>query len=229
MAGAVLVAGGTGALGEAVVRDLLESGRRVTATYVVEAERERIVAELSQFDALSLVEADLTDPAAVAATVAGVDDLAAVINLVGGYAGGRRVHETEVAEFERMVDLNLRPLFLLAHQAMPRLIMAEGAAFVGVSARAAVSPGGGAAAYSATKAAVLAFIQALDAEYRDDGVRCNAVLPSIIDTLANRDAMPDSDHERWVSPAEIASVISFLVSPESRPTSGAAIPVYGRA
>lgn len=229
MGGAVLVAGGTGALGEAVVRKLLESGRPVTATYVVEEERERIVAALSQFDALSIVEADLTDPAAVAATVARVADLAAVVNLVGGYAGGRKVHETEVAELERMVDLNLRPLFLLAQQAMPRLMTVDGAAFVGVSARAAVSPGGGAAAYTATKAGVLAFVQALDAEYRDDGVRCNAVLPSIIDTPANREAMPKSDHERWVSPAEIAAVISFLVSPESRPTSGAAIPVYGRA
>ncbi len=225
----MLVAGGTGALGAAVVAALLEAGRPVTATYIVEAERERVERELAGAGELTFLAADLTDASVVARTVAAVDDLGAVVNLVGGYAGGERVHETDPATFDRMVSLNLRPLFLLAHHAMPRLLTAGGASFVGVSARAAVSPGGGAAAYSATKAAVLAFIQAIDAEYRDDGVRCNAVLPSVIDTPANRSAMPGADHDCWVLPAEIASVVAFLVSDQSAATSGAAIPVYGRA
>jgi NAD(P)-dependent dehydrogenase (short-subunit alcohol dehydrogenase family) len=92
-----------------------------------------------------------------------------------------------------------------------------------------VQPFAGAAGYIASKAAVIAFAQAVAAEYRGDGIRCNAILPSVIDTPANRAAMPDADHERWVKPAEIAAVIAYLLSSDSAPTSGAAIPVYGRA
>ena len=101
--------------------------------------------------------------------------------------------------------------------------------FSGVSARAALSPFPGAAGYVTGKAAVLAFIRALDTEYRSSGIRCNAILPSVIDTPANRASMPDADHARWVKPAEIAAVISNLLSDDSSPVSGAAIPVYGRA
>jgi NAD(P)-dependent dehydrogenase (short-subunit alcohol dehydrogenase family) len=225
----VLVAGGTGALGAAVLRDLLEAGHPVAATGVVDRERERVEEELGGVEGLALVRADLMEPDAAAAAVESVEDLGAVVNLVGGFAGGRNVHETEPEEFERMLRLNLRPGFLLARAAMPRLVAAGGGAFVGVSARAAVRPFAGAAGYVAAKAAVLAFIQALDAEYREQGVRCNAILPSVIDTPANRAAMPDADHSKWVPPEQIARVVRFLVSEESAPTSGAAVPVYGRA
>jgi len=112
---------------------------------------------------------------------------------------------------------------------MPRLISNGGGAFVGVSARPALQPFAGAAGYITAKAGVLAFIRALDAEYRQDGVRCNAILPSVIDTSANRRAQPGADYSRWVPPQQIAHVVRFLVSDESAPTSGAAIPVYGRA
>jgi NAD(P)-dependent dehydrogenase (short-subunit alcohol dehydrogenase family) len=226
---AVLVAGGTGALGSAVVRDLLEAGHPVTATWVVERERERTERELSGLGELELVEADLFDPAAVEDAVTGVKGLGAVVNLVGGYAGGKSVHELELEEFERMLHLNLRPAFLLAHAAMPILAERGGGAFVAVSARAAVKPFAGAAGYITAKAGVLALVQALDVEYRDAGVRCNAVLPSVIDTRANRESMPDADHSRWVPPGQIAAVVRFLISDDSAPVSGAAVPVYGRA
>ena len=112
---------------------------------------------------------------------------------------------------------------------MPRLVERGGGAFVGVSARAALRPFAGAAGYVAGKAALLAFVQALDAEYRDQGVRANAILPSVIDTPANREAQPDADHSKWVDPGAIAKVVRFLVSDDSAPMSGAAVPVYGRA
>ena len=112
---------------------------------------------------------------------------------------------------------------------MPRLVAAGGGAYVGVSARAALAPFAGAAGYITAKAGVIAFVQALAVEYRDAGVRANAVLPSVIDTPANRAAMPNADQSRWVPPAEIAKVVRFLVSDDSKPTSGAAVPVYGRA
>ncbi|MGH2803768.1 MAG: SDR family oxidoreductase, partial [Thermoleophilaceae bacterium] len=166
---------------------------------------------------------------AAEAAVASVPELEAVVNLVGGFADGPRVHETDPKEFERLMRLNVTPLFLLARAAMPRLVERGGGAFVGVSARTALRPYPGAAAYATSKAAVLALIQALDVEYRRDGVRCNAILPSVIDTPANREAQPDADHSRWVQPEEIARVVRFLVSPDSAVSSGAAVPVYGRA
>lgn len=225
----VLVAGGTGALGGAVVAELLAAGRAVTATYRSEAERDRTHAALAGAEGLELVPADLMDPDSADAVVAGVEGLGAVVNLVGGFSAGPRVHEAEPAEFDRMLALNLRPGFLLARAAMPRLVEAGGGAWVGVSARSALRPFPGAAAYVTAKAGVLAFTQALDVEYGSRGVRCNAILPSVIDTPANRRGQPDADHSRWVPPEQIAKVVRFLVSDDSAPTSGAAIPVYGRA
>ena len=224
----VLVAGGTGALGTAVVQELLDAGYSCELTWIVDAERERIESALA--DRVTLVRADLTDPdGGVAEAVAGVGDLEAVVNLVGGYPSGPLVHETDLADFQRMVELNLTPAFLLAREAMPRLVERGGGAFVGVSARAALRPFAGAAGYIAGKAALLAFVQALDAEYKGKGVRANAILPSVIDTPANRAAQPDADYSKWVDPKAIAKVVRFLVSDESATLSGAAVPVYGRA
>ena len=223
----VLVTGGTGALGSAVVQELLDSGYSCAVTWIVERERERAEQEFG--DRAVLIEADLCEAEAAAQAVADVDDLEAVVNLVGGFASGPLVHETDPEEFMRMLQLNLVPGFNLAHAAMPRLMERGSGAFVGVSARAALRPFPGAAGYVSAKAAVLAFIQALDAEYKAHGIRCNAILPSVIDTPANRESMPDADYSKWVKPAEIAKVVRFLVSDESEPTTGAAIPVYGRA
>ena len=220
----VLVAGGTGYLGNAVVRELIGSGYDVAATWVVERERERLESE-----PVELIEADLFDADQVDAAIAGVSELEAVVNLVGGFSDGPRVHETDPGEFERMLRLNVMPGFLLARAAMPRMMERGGGAFVGVSARPALRPFAGAAGYISSKAAVLALVQALDAEYKGDGIRCNAILPSVIDTPANRESMPDADHAKWVPPEQIAKVVRFLVSEDSAPTSGAAVPVYGRA
>lgn len=222
---AVLVAGGTGALGTAVVAEMLDRGHAVTATWVSRAEADRMPAH----DRLTLREADLLDPSAAAEAVSSVADLTAVIDLVGGFAMGPKVDATETGDFERMLRLNLMPAFNLAREAMPRMASAGGGAFVCVSARAALEPFAGASGYITAKAGVLAFVRALDAEYRDAGVRCNAVLPSVIDTPANREAMPKAGHAKWVPPAEIARVIRFLASEDSAPTSGAGVPVYGRA
>jgi NAD(P)-dependent dehydrogenase (short-subunit alcohol dehydrogenase family) len=224
---AVLVAGGTGALGGAVLRELAESGYDVTATWLVEREAERIESELG--DSVRLLQADLLDGAGAAGAVEAVEELEAVVNLVGGFSDGPKAHETDPDEFMKLIRLNVLPAFLLARAAMPVLSERGGGAFVAVSARAALRPFPGAAGYITGKAAVLALVQALDSEYKGAGVRCNAILPSVIDTPANREATPDADFDRWVKPAEIAKVIRFLVSDDSAPVSGAGVPVYGRA
>ncbi|MDO3702150.1 SDR family NAD(P)-dependent oxidoreductase [Micromonospora sp. C28SCA-DRY-2] len=222
----VLVTGGTGGLGGAVTAAFVEAGWRVvvpqrTSPATTADGPVRVVADLTgPAGAQHAVEAAAGDPAA---------PLRAVVNLVGGYAGGGKVHETPVDEFERMLTVNLRPTHLVTRAALPHLIAAGGGAVVCVSSRAAVAPFAGAAGYVTAKAAVLAFAAAVAVEYRSAGVRCNTVLPSVIDTPANRAAQPDADHSRWVDPAEIARVIRFLASDESAPTSGASVPVYGRA
>jgi len=225
-----IVTGGTGGLGSAVVARLLDDGWRVVVPWIVESELSRV----QERDGLELVQADLFDPDMVAEVVAlGAGDaeapLRGVVNLVGGFAMGGRVHETPIGDFERQFRLNLRPTYLVTAAALPHLLEHGRGSIVCVGTRAAVQPFSGAAGYISSKAAVIAFAQAVAVEYKLTGIRCNAILPSVIDTPANRASMPNADHERWVKPAEIAGTIAYLLSEDSQPTSGAAIPVYGRA
>ena len=222
----VLVTGGTGGLGAAVTAAFLDDGWRVVVPWIAERELERV----ESHDRLELVRADLFDPDAVAGAVAAAGpSLRAVVNLVGGFAEHGRVHETPIETFEEQLRLNLRPTYLVCAAALPLLLAAGGGAIVCVSSRAARRPFSGAAGYVVSKAAVLALVDTLDAEYRKDRVRVNAVLPSVIDTPFNRASMPDADFDTWVAPAEIARVIRFLCSDESSATSGAHVPVYGQA
>jgi NAD(P)-dependent dehydrogenase (short-subunit alcohol dehydrogenase family) len=222
----VLVTGGTGGLGAAVTRAFLGDGWRVVVPWIAERELQRV----EEHERLELVQADLFDPAAVARAVdATGPTLRALVNLVGGFASHGRVHETEVETFEEQLRLNLRPTYLACSAALPVMLNNDGGAIVCVSSRAARQPFAGAAGYIVGKAAVLALVDALDAEYREDGVRVNAVLPSVIDTPANRASMPDADFDTWVRPDQIARVIRFLCSDDASVTSGAHVPVYGLA
>jgi NAD(P)-dependent dehydrogenase (short-subunit alcohol dehydrogenase family) len=229
-----IVTGGTGGLGAAVVACLLNQGWRVVVPWIAERELERV----AERPGLELIQADLFDPDSVRGVVeAGGADadspLRGLVNLVGGFAAGGRVHETPVEDFERQFKLNLRATYLMT-QAFIARVLAEGegqaeAAIVCVGTRAVRRPFSGAAGYISSKAAVLSFSEAVALEYRDDGIRCNAILPSVIDTPGNRASMPNADFSKWVKPDEIAEVISHLLSTDSTPVSGAAIPVYGRA
>jgi NAD(P)-dependent dehydrogenase (short-subunit alcohol dehydrogenase family) len=225
-----IVTGGTGGLGAAVVKRLLDDGWRVVVPWVAERELDRV----QRREGLELTQADLFDHEAVAAVVSLAANgsgapLRGLVNLVGGFAAGGRVHETPIEEFEKQFRFNLRPTYLMTQAAVPHMLESGGGSIVCVGTRAAVQPFPGAAGYIASKAAVIAFSQAVAVEYRNDGIRCNTILPSVIDTPANRASMPNADHDRWVKPVEIAGVIAHLLSRDSTPTSGAAIPVYGRA
>ena len=230
MGRSAIVTGGTGGLGPAVVARLLDGGWRVVVPWIAEQERER----LAKRENLELVHADLFDSAGVGRVVqAGAADrdapLEGLVNLVGGFAVGGRVHETPIEAFEQQFRLNLRGTYLMTAATLQVMLERSRGSVVCVGTRAALQPFSGAAGYIASKAAVIAFAQAVAVEYRNDGLRCNAILPSVIDTAANRAATPNADFGKWVQPAEIAGVIEFLLSDDSAPISGAAVPVYGRA
>ena len=230
MPGSALITGGTGGLGAAVTRAFLDGGWRVVVPVFDERERDRLAAhERLVLEPADLADSDSTSAVARLAAADPAAPLRAVVNLVGGYAAAGRVHETPVEDYEAQLRLNLRPTYLVCHAAIPHMQAAGGGAIVCVSSRAALKPFAGAAGYIVAKAAVLAFVDVLAAEYRDDGIRANAILPSVIDTPGNRASMPDADSSRWVAPEQIASVVRFLCEDGAGVVSGAHIPVYGRA
>jgi NAD(P)-dependent dehydrogenase (short-subunit alcohol dehydrogenase family) len=153
--------------------------------------------------------------------------LDAMVNTVGGYAGGVTLWDLDTKTFERMLALNLRAGYALARAAIVPMLKQKSGAIVNVAAKAAFDHAGGASAYAASKAAALAMIDSLAADAKGSGVRVNSILPSIIDTPANRKAMPEADFATWPKPEDIARVILFLCSDEARVIHGAAIPVYG--
>lgn len=221
-----IITGGTGGLGAAVVARFIAGGWRVVVPWVNEAELERV----ERSDDLVLVEADLFDVDAVAALAAEAGpDLRAVVNLVGGFAAGDRMHETDVSVLEAQLRINLTPAWLVTSAALPAMLAAGEGAVVCVSSRTALQPFSGGAAYATAKRAVLGLVDSLHVEYHRDGIRTNAVLPSTIDTPGNRAAMPDTDPSDWVTAEQIGATIFDLCSADFAATSGAHIPVYGKA
>jgi NAD(P)-dependent dehydrogenase (short-subunit alcohol dehydrogenase family) len=226
------VAGGTGGLGRAVSLAFLAEGATVVVTYRRQDELDglRSVAGASA-TRLSGHAVDVTDEAAVRALVAGVvaqhGRLDALVNAVGGYAGGVKLWEAEAKVFDQMLALNLRSGYALARAAVPAMLKQGRGAIVNVAAKAAFDHPAGAAAYAASKAAAVAMLDSLAAEVKGTGLRINSILPSIIDTEPNRKAMPKADFSKWPKPEEIARVILFLCSDDGRVVHGAAVPVYG--
>lgn len=228
----VLIAGGTGGLGRAITLLALQQGACIAVPYRREEEFASLVQVVGDVgDRLAGFRADVTDPAATAKLVEEVRGrfgrLDALVNSVGGYAGGLALWETDAATFNRMIDLNLRAAYALAHAVVPALLAQKEGAIVNVSAKAAWDHAAGASAYAASKAAGVALLDSLAADLRGTGVRVNSILPSIIDTPANREAMPRADFAKWPKPEEIARVVLFLLSDEARVIHGASVPVFG--
>lgn len=227
-----VVAGGTGGLGRSVSLAFLAEGARVAVTYRKPEELDLLKAAAgADGPRLEGHPVDVTDEAAVAALVKDVlsrhGRLDALVNTVGGYAGGSKLWELDAKVFDAMLNLNLRSGFALSRAAARAMLKQGHGAIVNVASKAALDPGAGEAAYAASKAAALALIDSLAADLQGTGVRANTVLPSIIDTEANRKAMPGADFAKWPKPKEIARVILFLCSDDAKVIHGAAIPVYG--
>lgn len=221
-----IITGGTGGLGAAVTIRFLEAGWRV----VVPWRQERELGRLPSHERLEPLEADLFDPEAVArmADAAG-RGTRAVVNLAGGFHAGGRVHESPSSDLSAQLRLNVETAWIATSAALPAMLAAGEGAVVCVSSRTALQPFPGGAAYAVSKAAVLALVDALHAEYAKDGIRSNAILPSVIDTPANRDHHPGADRSGWVAPEQIADTILVLCGPQTAATSGAHVPVFGRA
>ena len=226
----VVVTGGTGALGSAVVGALIDAGAVCHVPWLHKAEADRFpYRDHPQVNLIANVE--LADEAAVDRLFAAVPSLWASIHLAGGFAMASVV-KTGKSELMQQIDTNLVACFLCCRAAVSAIGRAgqQGGRIVNVAARPALEPrtGAGAAAYTASKAAVAALTAALAEEVAKDGILVNAVAPSILDTPANRAAMPKANHADWPKVEEVAATILFLASPENRVTRGAIVPVYGR-
>ena len=229
-----LVAGGTGGLGRAVSMAFLEQGARVIATYRRQQEFDALkAAVVADGSLLEGAQVDVTDETAVnqmvETAVARYGRIDALVNTVGGYAGGVKLWELDTKVFDQMLSLNLRSGYALARAAVRVMLKQGSGAIVNVAAKAALDHGAGAAAYAASKAAAVAMMDSLAADLKGTGIRVNSVLPSIIDTEANRKAMPHADFSKWPKPEAIARVIVYLCSDAAGVIHGAAVPVYGES
>ncbi|RYZ01443.1 MAG: SDR family NAD(P)-dependent oxidoreductase [Myxococcales bacterium] len=228
----VLVSGANGALGEAVVRRLSDAGARVIA---LERSKQGDVTLERESEAVLRLRASTTDAAALAGALARAEAeqglLSGAVLTAGAWRGGHKFHEPEAAsDYRAVMDANLESANVALRAILPGMVERRRGSIVLIGSIAGLRPydAAGSASYAAAKAALTALSRAIAAEVLADGVRVNLVLPSTIDTEANRRAMPSADHSAWVSTDSLGGVIEFLLSERARDISGAALPVYGR-
>jgi NAD(P)-dependent dehydrogenase (short-subunit alcohol dehydrogenase family) len=219
----IVVLGGTGSLGRSVVDRFRSDGASVM---VADA---RLPADTDRREDLDYVTVDVLDESSIAAAFGMAPPPQAVVNLIGGYTPPQPLSRLDVGVLRKQLELNLVTAAIVTKHAMPLIAAQGGGTIVHVSSRVAAETGANGFAYSVSKLGVLRLVEAAAAEGRELGVRVNCIMPSIIDTPANRAAMPRADHDRWPKPSELAAVLAFLVSDDAVLISGAAIPVYGRA
>lgn len=231
-----VVTGGTGALGQAVSERFLEEGARVAIPWIVEDEvplfTDRMTGRFAS-SSIFLSKVDVGNERQIASfvdeTVSKMSRIDILVNLVGGFWGGKTVAETSLEEWQAMFDLNLKPTFLCCRAIVPVMQRNKYGRIVSVSSRSGLMGAGEFAAYAVAKGAIKTFTASLAEEVLSDNILVNAVAPSTIDTQANRKAMPKAKHENWVKPEDIAKPIAYLCSEQNQVTSGVVVPVYGRA
>jgi len=220
-----LVTGADGGLGTHMTRALLDSGATVIG---VSRNARQSSSDAPSFVALA---ADLSSAETAKTTVDGIADrfgrLDILAHLVGGFAGGKTIAETDAVTFQRMLDLNLNSAFYVLRAVIPHMRRAGSGRIVAIGSRAAEDPGPGVGAYSASKAALVSLIQTVALENKDLAITANVLLPGTMDTPANRKDMPGADVSKWVQPASVASLITWLASDAGKDVNGAVIPVYG--
>lgn len=222
----VLISGAAGGLGRAVVAEFQNQGARVWGLLAP--------GEANPFpeDAPAVLRADLSSAeqaaGAVRAVVQAAGRLDALVHLVGGFAGGEPLHQTTEETWRRMMTLNLDTAFHIIRAALPPMLEARQGRILAIGARTAVEPAANLSAYNVSKAGLVALIRTVALEVKNAGITANIVLPSVIDTPANRAANPNADYSRWVKPESIAALLAFLASDAASDINGAVIPIYGR-
>jgi NAD(P)-dependent dehydrogenase (short-subunit alcohol dehydrogenase family) len=220
-----LVTGADGGLGTHVTRALLDSGATVVGV------SKNIQPSSFHGPAFVALSADLSSAENAKTLVDGVvsqfGKVDILAHLVGGFAGGKTIAETDPATFQRMLDLNLNSAFYVLRAVIPHMRRAGAGRIIAIGSRAAEDPGPGVGAYSASKAALVSLIQTVALENKDLAITANVLLPGTMDTPANRKAMPDADISKWVQPASVASLIVWLASEAGKDVNGAVIPLYG--
>lgn len=225
---AVLISGGTGALGRAVVARFVAAGDRAIVPWIVKREIDALVAE--EADAIRRgrivpVECDVADEAGARRAAEALPNVDALVNGVGGFDGGHPVHESDLELWDRMYRMNVRTAVSLARAVLPGMLGRRHGSIVNISSRAALELPAGLAAYATAKRAVLSFAEVLQKEVAEQGVRVNTIAPGTIDTPANRAAMPSADFSKWTPPAKIAEVIYWLSSDAGATVRGAVVQV----
>ena len=228
-----IITGGTGALGRAVVSAFLNEGAKIACTYIVDEELKGLSSIIEHYKSnILFIKANVTKEDEVKKTIQetleGFGEIDILVNIVGGFAYAK-VIETNEKTWDSMINMNLKSAFLCSKAVLPHMINQNYGKIINISSRPALKGSAGVGAYSASKAGVLNLTETIADEVKDNDINVNAILPSTIDTPANRRDMPNADFSKWVKPEEIARVIVFLASDDSKPISGAAIPVYGKA
>lgn len=227
----VLVTGGTGALGRAITSAFIRCNAEVISSYVLEKEIEQLKTETRS--AVQLIKADVTKEEEVKRLVSNIiskyGHIHILANVVGGYFGGKSVSKLDEQEWDLMITMNLKSAFLISKHVIPQMILSKYGRAVHVSSRTGLRSTGYDSAYAASKSGLIRLVESLAEETKESNINVNCIMPSILDTEANRKAMPTADFSKWVKPEDLANVVLFLCSEDARVITGAAIPTYGVA
>ena len=223
----VLVTGGTGALGRSITKAFLESNATVVSSYL----NDRETGKIDNKSSIQLVKANVTNEEEIEKLVLSVLDkhgrIDILVNVVGAYLGGKTVVELEEKEWDLMMNVNLKSAFLISKHVTRQMISSKYGKIIHVSSRIGLHSEGYDSAYAASKSGLIRLVESLSKETKELNINVNCIMPSIIDTEANRKAMPNADFNKWVKPEELANVVLFLSSEEAKTITGAAIPTFG--
>jgi NAD(P)-dependent dehydrogenase (short-subunit alcohol dehydrogenase family) len=244
----MLISGGTGGLGRNLIKYFLNCNLKlIIITYRSEKEMQSLKSELvngssvqqqqqqqkssSTFTEVKFIQADITNQEQVKILISNIFEkygqIHILVNLVGGYIGGKSIIELEESEWDKMIDINLKSAFLISKNIIPKMIENRYGKLVHISSRTGIKAEGNDSAYAASKAGLVRFVESVSKEVKNYNININCILPTIIDTEDNRKAMPNADFTKWLKPEDLSNVILFLCSDHSKLINGAAIPTYG--
>ena len=223
----VLITGGTGALGTSITKAFVESNATVISSYI----STKIQMQNDNYSKVQLIKANIIKEEEVEKLVSIIIEkhghIDILINVVGGYIGGKSVSELDEKEWDLMMNLNLKSAFLISKYVVRQMVSSKYGKIIHVSSKNGLHSEGYDSAYSASKSGLIRLVESLSNETKGSNINVNCIMPSMIDTLANRKAMPNADFTKWVKPENLANVILFLSSEDAKAITGAAIPTFG--